>query len=144
MNLINDRKIDPALTHTLSEFISHGIKMNALSYTKFSFTELNGNIRYPFKMVLNDYKYELKQLALKCTLSDDEYTKYRFNPKRLSYDIYNSTEYYYVILLLNDTCNIKDFDMKTLYMLKKEDLVTALSSIYNAEKVNILTYNSKH
>lgn len=137
-------KIDPALTHKLSEFISMGKQVNAISYTKLSFSELNGNIRYPIKNVLDDYKYELKALSLKCTLSDKEYQKYRYNPKRLSYDIYGSTEYYYIILFLNDICNIKDFDTKIVYMLKRDDLMNFLSTIFNAESKYIDKFNSKH
>jgi hypothetical protein len=129
--------------HTLSEFLSVGRSANIISYTKLSFLENN----YVVKNILDDYMFELKRSAVDVKLSDEEYTKYRFRPKLLSYDVYDSTEFFYVILKLNNMYSIKQFDINPLKMLTKNginNMVEFLSTIYNAERTNIQQYNTVH
>ena len=135
---------DPRKSHTLSEFLSAGTSAEAMSYTKLSFLQKVDNIRYCVKMILNDYLYEFKSSALLCELSTEEYLKYKYNPKMLASDIYGSTELYYVILLINDICNVRDFDFKELYLLKRDDMSSFLSKIYSSEHESIKTYNSEY
>jgi hypothetical protein len=40
-------------------------------------------------------------------------------------------------------CNAKEFDSKNFKLIKKADMETVLTSIYNSEKNNIQTYNNK-
>ena len=62
----------------------------------------------------------------------------------LSYDIYGTTEYYIFILILNDMCNIREFDTDVIRMVPKKYFTSALSTIYSAEKKDIMTFNSEH
>lgn len=135
---------DPRLAHTLSEFLAALSSSAVVSYPKLSFIEKIGTIEYPIKNVLSDYIYELKKQARSVTLNEQEALKYMYKPKLLSSDVYGSTELHYVILMLNDICDIKEFTINPILMLTKEDMSSFISSIYNAEKASIETYNSLH
>lgn len=116
------------------------------SYPKLVFTERNGNILYVVHSVIEDYLWELKQAAEEITFSQSNIMKYRYNPKRLASDIYGSTELYYILMRINDMCDIKQFDLAsgTLNMLTVDNMSKMLNSIYSAEKADMATYNKIH
>lgn len=135
---------DPAHTYKLSHFIKVGRQAPTLSYTDFSYRETHKGISYVIKNVINDYLPELKKLARKVLLSDKEYEKYKYKPKILSYDLYGTTEYYIYLLMINDMCNIYEFDSKKLLIITKSTLNLALNSIYRSERANIIEFNNSH
>ena len=135
---------NPALTHTLQEFLKAGENDTTIRFPNLLYHETNGSIEYTVKDILDDYMGELKEIALIVALSEEEYQKYLYNPKYLAYDIYGSTVLYPFIMALNGIANIREFDFKVLKLLRKSDLLSALSSIYNAEKNNIQAYNALH
>ena len=47
--------------------------------------------------IINDYVYELKELSIEVKLTTDEIYKYKYNPKRLAYDVYGSTKLFFII-----------------------------------------------
>ena len=124
----------PERCSTISELIESG-KNSTFTYDKFCIYEkINDELYVPFKNVLNDYIDELRQLALNVELTNSEYNKYIYKPRLLAYDVYGSTDLYFIILTLNNIFNEKQFDMKKIKMLKPEDLTEVLSEIYNSEK----------
>ena len=76
---------------------------------------------------------ELKEIKIKVTLDENEYSKYRFNPKLLSYDIYGTTELWFLILEANELHSISQFDIKTIYLFST-DIVEKMTRILNLEK----------
>ena len=133
----------PEMSHTISELIENG-NNSTLTYDKFCIYEkLNDELYVPFKNILNDYLDDLKGLSLVVELSNSEYNKYLYKPRLLAYDIYGSTDLYYVILAINNIFNEKQFNLRKLRMLKKDVLVEALSQIYNSEKGFIEARNAK-
>jgi hypothetical protein len=141
--IIKDVK-DPALTHNLSEFLMAGRMEHVTKYGDASFLERDKNILYVVKNVIEDYIPDLKEMALKVVLTDDEYLKYQYNPKRLAYDVYGATELYYIILMLNNIGSIIDFNTKTLLMMKRLELFNSLASIMLTEGKDIKRYNQMH
>lgn len=126
---------------TIEEFIANGSN-TVLSYDKLSFKEKFDDIVYPMKNILDDYIKELKEKAVVVTLSNKELIRYKWRPKVLAYDLYGNGELDFVILALNNICNIKDFDKKEIKLLRINELEEFITSIYNAEKENIDIYNS--
>ena len=132
----------PEFSHTISSLIDNGNNSSNLTYDKFCIYEkINEELYVPFKNVLNDYMDELKQLSVLVELSDSEYNKYMYKPRLLSYDIYGTTDLYHVILNINNIFNEKQFKPKKLRLIKKKELVEALSQIYNSEKEFIVSKN---
>ena len=97
---------------------------------------------YSSDNVLYTYLEDIKSFAIDYTFTEEEYQKYKYRPKLLAYDIYGSTELYFVILAINDTCNIKDFKKRKIRLLYKSDLSDLLNRIMETE-TNRLSLNRK-
>lgn len=134
------RATNPAKTSTIAEFISFK-NSDDISYNNLSFRDKYDNIIYPIKNIIDDYIDELMELTVNITLNDQEYLKYKYKPKILANDIYGNSELDFIILAINNICNMKEFDMQTIKLIKDEDLDNFLTSIYNANKNDLDIYN---
>ena len=134
----------PANTTTIEEFITSG-KSVSLTYKTFSFLETMSNgTQVSVLDVVNDYIPELKRAAALVRFSDEEYRKYMYKPKLLCYDVYGNPELYFIILLMNDMADVKEFYKKTILMLPKEYMSLLTSYIYNSEYKAIDVYNTNY
>ena len=106
-----------------------------------TFAALSGAAIYVINKFI-DYAASYRGL----TLNDDEIRKYRYNPKMLSFDLYGTTRLYYVILLMNDLCDIHKFDLKNnnLLLLTKSQMANSISKIYKADSFSIAAFNNNH
>lgn len=133
--------------HTISEFIALGNKTTSNTYYRdLSYIENRDNMEFIVKNTLADFIKELKDMAYEVELSDLEVLDYRYNPKKLANDIYGTTSVYYVILLLNDMCDVHRFNLKNkkLLLLTKTDMANSLSSIYKSDQFSLSTFNNAH
>lgn len=85
-----------------------------------------------FSNLIVKYMPEIKALKVKISLSAEEYQKYRFNPKRLSYDLYGTTELWFIILEANELYSALEFDNQTI-VLYKTNVFDKLGRILNLE-----------
>lgn len=133
----------PEETTTIEGLINSGNTV-PISYSKFSFLERmpNGSM-IPISNIIWDYIDELRAASLYVELTDEQFARYKFKPKLLCMDIYGSTEVYFIIMALNDIADVTMFDRKRIRMLKKDNMETLISLIYNAEKSVLENYNSK-
>jgi hypothetical protein len=129
-------------TFTLDQF-ADSKSSNTVSYYSMSLLEKDpqNNIEYDVFNVVSDYMNELKAMAKEVTLSEAEYYTYRFKPKLLAHYLYGNGELYFIILWLNDMWSVKDFNLRTLKLIKNSELAQALSSINASEKSFIKAYN---
>lgn len=133
----------PEKTYTIEEFID-SYNSTDINYESTSLIQnLSGYTVISYN-IFNDYIDELNDLAVYVTLTDEEYNKYLYRPKILAYDLYGSTELFFLILILNNICNVKEFDFKRLKLLKVEDLQQFISSVYNSEKYTLSLNRSKN
>ncbi|MGL5750016.1 MAG: baseplate wedge protein 53, partial [Paraclostridium sp.] len=98
-----------------------------------SLIEKMGDITTITYNLLNDYKDEIISRCVTIKMSNEEFLRYQYKPRLLAYDIYGDVELFFIILFVNNLCNVKEFNNKRVKMLKKEDLTFILSAIYNAE-----------
>ena len=103
--------------------------------------ENNKKMLLNFNNLVTKYMPELKGIKIKVTLSDEEYAKYKFNPKVLSYDIYGTTELWFLILEANELHSVTQFNSKTIYLFRT-DIVEKMSRILNLE-VDVKNYNEQ-
>lgn len=129
-------------TFTLDQF-ADSKSSNDISYYSMSLLERdpNTNIEYDVFNVVSDYMNELKEMSHSITLTDTEYYTYRFKPKLLAKFLYGNTELYFIILWLNDMWSVKDFNLRTIKLIKNTELAEALSKINASEKSFIKAYN---
>ena len=99
-------------------------------------------IVYSINNIIYDYMDELKSYRKLVSVTENDKIKYKYKPKLLAYDLYGTTESYFIILALNGMCNVKEFDLKdnTFYALTPSDMTSLMSAIYRAEQ-NYITLN---
>ena len=131
---------NPKDTTTLEEFVEAGAGVT-ISYANLSMEDTFFNTKIPIYNVISDYMPELIIHAVTVELSTDEYIKYKYKPKLLASYLYGNPELYFVILLLNNMCSVKEFDKQKLQLLSKSDMATLLSDIYNSEKEFLARFN---
>ena len=127
---------------TLDQF-ADSKSSNNISYYSMSLLEKDpqNNIEYDVFNVVSDYMNELKSMAQPVTLNDNEYYTYRYRPKLLAEYLYGNTELDFIILWINDIWTPKEFNLKTVRLIKNSDLAKALSSINASERSFIRAYN---
>lgn len=128
---------DPNRTYSLESFIN--LKdSEPISYKKYSILEQSitePNVMYSIDNIIYPYMDEINQMRKIVTLTDKEILRYKFKPKLFAYDVYGSTEIYFVILAMNGMYGIKEFTLedKQLYALRPSDMNSLMNTIYNAE-----------
>ena len=122
----------PATTYTLDSFIEMKVA-DDMTYYNFSILEINGNIQHLDRNVIEDYIPELEDLSVKIKLTDDQFRKYKYAPDLLAYDLYGSVQLDFIILLVNDMVDPKEFDRKTIKLPYASTLSKFLNSVYNGE-----------
>lgn len=132
----------PRDTTTIEEFIESG-RSSIINYFNLSMIDMMENNTWVSVLnVVNDYITELRTACVNVKLTNEEQFKYFYKPKLLCYDVYGNPELYFIILLINDMADVKEFTKSKIKMLKKEHMSTLISLIYNAEKAAIDSYNS--
>ena len=82
--------------------------------------------------------------CLKIKLDKDNMFKYKYRPKLLCYDIYGDGELAFIIMIINDICDVKEFTKDTLLMPTIENMQLITKRLYNANKNDIEVYNEKN
>lgn len=93
------------------------------------------NIRVPFSSFINKYRLFLSDIIMTTDLSPEDYRKYVFKPKTLSYDLYASTELWDILLILNQCTSIIEFDLHTVKYYDPDLLRNYLNEILILEDV---------
>lgn len=95
----------------------------------------NTNIKIPFSSLTNKYKDFLSKIVITIDLSDELMLKYRYQPKTVSLDLYNTTEFWNDILILNNCFSVSQFTPKKLKVYDPEELKKYLNEILILEKI---------
>ena len=117
----------------ISNYNSEEITHSAFFLKQVFTTGTSAKILVNFKNLVMKYMPELNDLKVKITLDNDEYSKYKFNPKLLSHDVYGTTELWFLILEANELHSITQFDLKTIYIFNTS-IVDKMTRILNLEK----------
>lgn len=79
--------------------------------------------------ILYDYEDELNDIAVTLKLTDLEKAKYKYQPGLLSYDIYGSTECKFILMMLNNIIDPKEFDFNRVKVIRPSDLQLLLNRV---------------
>lgn len=77
--------------------------------------------------LLYDYQDELEDIALTVSLTPIEQAKYRYKPYLFAFDVYGSTEAKFIIMMLNNIIDPKEFDFEKVKVIRYGDLITVLN-----------------
>lgn len=122
----------PAKTITLDDFIEMK-PADTMTYYNFSILNVIDNVSHLDRNLIEEYIDVINLDAIEVQLSVEEYKKYKYAPDLLAYDIYGSTQLDFLILLLNDMINPKQFNKKNIKLLYSSKLVELLDIIYSKE-----------
>lgn len=130
-------------TTTIEEMILAGNSVS-IKYPTLSFMDFMSNgTQISVFNVVNDYIKELSSACVEVELTRDQQNTYFYKPKLLCRDVYGNPELYFIILLINDMADVKEFTKSKIKMLKKGYMSQLVSDIYNSEKAAIQAYNNK-
>lgn len=93
--------------------------------------------------ILNKYWQFLQPYIVEASVTDEELLKYEYRPKKLSYDLYGTIEYYYLILRINYMDSSSDFGNFKKLRLLDSTIVTFLNEVFVKEKKDVLKNMSK-
>jgi len=126
--------------YTLQEFISERKDIDITS-TKLHYKEANsltdGSVMVlPIESILNKYHKEMEDFVTTKTLTTQEARLYSYNPQLLSFDLYGTTELWFLLLDVNNLYSISQF---TLNPVKVYDIgiINLINSILNLEQDDI-------
>lgn len=123
---------NPATTYTLQDFIDMR-NIDDMTYYNFSILEVINGVQHLNHNLIEDYLPHLLNTCETVSLSDTEYRKYKYRPDLLAYDLYGSVQLDFILLLLNDMIDPKEFDIKTIKLPYASILNTFLNDIYSKE-----------
>lgn len=132
---------------SIEDMIEYG-KMLEISHDKLHLKHKiigsDGNpIIVNYSQLIDKYLDNLTPYIEEVTLSEEEYLKYKFQPKTLSLDIYNTTELWSLILKINNILSVSQFDIKTLKLFTM-DIFRVLNEILILEEDNIKTNKNEN
>ena len=132
---------EPQETYTLNQFISlrDSDKMMYVKYSILSRSIDHPEMVYAIENVVYNYMDIINSRKKTVIVDQEQKIKYQYRPKLLAYDVYGSTESYFMILTCNGICNLKEFTLEEFkfYALTPSDLAAIMSSILNAENTYI-------
>ena len=126
--------INPATTTTLEDFIEMR-SIDEMTYYNFSILEVINGVEHLNHNLIEDYLEELKSACITVDLTLDQYKKYKYFPDLLSYDVYGSVQLDFIIMLLNDCIDPKEFDKKTVILPYASVLASFLNTVYSKEQL---------
>jgi hypothetical protein len=125
-------KNDPSLTYTLDDFVAMQMS-DDMTYYNFSILEVVNSVEHLNINLVEEYSSILKSQTLQVELTDEEYKKYKYCPDLLAYDVYGSVQLDFVILILNDIFDPKEFVNKTIRLVPASVLQQFLNEVYGKE-----------
>ena len=132
---------DATILDYIASYESEEITSSAFFLKQVFTSKLNAKILVNFNNLTIKYMPELKDIKVKVTLSNEEYNRYKYNPKRLSYELYGTTELWFLILEANELHSINQFDSRTIYLFRT-DIVEKMTRILNLE-IESKNYNEE-
>lgn len=83
----------------------------------------------PYETTLRKYLDYIKANSFLVKFTDEEKIKYMYNPKRLSYDLYNTTRLFFILLYINNMKSKIEFDRDTILVPKPGILKDCIEKI---------------
>lgn len=129
-------------TITAQDFIALRTS-DEITYFNYSILEYLNGFDMFITNLLYDYEDELQDIAITVTLTNIEKAKYRYKPYLFAYDVYGSTELKFIIMMLNNIIDPKEFDFDKVKLIKPGDLSTILNRINAVNEEYISNNRSK-
>lgn len=104
------------------------------TFLKTSIIKNVNGLLIPYETTLRKYLDYIKDNSFLVKFTDEEKNKYLYNPKRLSYDLYNTTRLFFILLYINNMKSKIEFDRETILVPKPDILKECIEKIKNKEQ----------
>lgn len=108
----------PTGLSSMSEMIEYGkslsISQDALAFPVKIQTSLYDNIIINYETMYSGYLEQLQEYLVEYTMSDQEYIKYKYQPKLFCYDKYGIMDVAYILLRVNQMSSTLEFTKKKI------------------------------
>lgn len=124
----------PDEAYTLNDYITEGNR-SEISFGKVTILKrdkVNGTL-FPISDILSRYKDILEANTIEVSLNSDEVNKYIYNPNILSYDLYKTTELWFVLMYINNAINFSKFRFVKKLKIYDPNKLDVLNKIVNIE-----------
>ena len=128
-----------------------------MTINQFIQTEQNKSVKYPnyyyqkviseddlhiimnYQSIMDRYVQYIRDYITEIELSQEEMRKYRYNPKRLSFNLYGTTSYWWSIIFANQIHSLTEFDFSRDNVIKvfTREGISAFSAVLSVDKTFI-------
>lgn len=122
----------PSKTYTLDQFVEMK-HVDDATYYNFSILEVIDGVEHLDFNIIEEYVEELKSICKEVELTPEQFKRYKYKPDLLAYDLYKSTQLDFIILLINDTYDPKEFDKPKFILPYASGLSQFLDIVYSKE-----------
>ena len=114
-----------------------------ITYYNYSILEYLNGFDMFLTNLLYDYQDELDEIAVTVSLTPIEKAKNRYKPYLFAYDVYGSSEAKFIIMMLNNIIDPKEFDFDKVKVIRYGDLITVLNRMQAVNEDYLNTNRSK-
>lgn len=119
-------------TKSITEFLEMGIE-NSYNLQNISLWVRKENIDIPYTNIFKDkYRQIIFQYCKRISLSNKALDFYKYNPKKVSYTLYGTTDLWHLILWINNMTSITQFN-KNDFIIFDSDYLHILTDIIETE-----------
>lgn len=86
-------------------------------------------VRLPLNSIIAKYKDYFDAYIDSVELTEEEQIRYRYSPKRFSEDMYGTTEYWSMILYINECHSMMEFEPTTIKYIVPQSITTIINEI---------------
>ena len=92
-----------------------------------------------YQSIMDRYVQYIRDYITEIELSQEEMRKYRYNPKRLSFNLYGTTSYWWSIIFANQIHSLTEFDFSRDNVIKvfTREGISAFSMVLSVDKTFI-------
>jgi len=124
----------------ISDFVQENnekeLDIQSVYYKELVHTKNDGVLKILSESILLKYQADLNEIVETVTLTPEEAKKYHYNPHLLSYDLYGTPDYWFLLLDLNGLSSFTEFDINPIKVYNS-NLEMVIASILNQEKESI-------
>lgn len=102
-------------------------------YVKISDVESKSLLVVPLTSITNEYRHFLEDHIVEVELDDEEYAFFRHNPQAVSNEVYETVQYWGLILELNHCKSRIDFDKRVIKVYDPDTFEEVVEEIMDKE-----------
>lgn len=119
---------------TIDDFVRIG-KTNSIQWQNSSYyTSVNGIVMEDFNIFRDRYYPKLMGYLEDYTMDSERFTnEFKYRPKALSYELYGTIDYWYLLLIVNQMCSAMQFTKKKIKVISQNGIAYIKAAMLKEE-----------